>query len=571
MRLGESRGIQPKIVSELEERYKIATHQLEQVNTAALVDGIYSQEKFKFLGFSLSCEQWDYFCRILPNLLLAFGLLGTFLGITINLYNLSQTISGVENDVSGLVRQLQLPLQSMGIAFITSLFALLCSSFLIVVNLRCNTNLAKYRLISALEDYLDNIFKPEVQGDSRLDKAVNRMVEQQHEFLLRFHEKVGEVMELTLGRAALKIAEENKIANSLARQVYERFLESSGTLARSADTFQGATLLLDEQIKNLTNIVSHFKLLESSALTFQKSAEKIEQSKFSENLEALTVDLAKTQIKFTLATAQLEKHIGQIIESNQEANQLAKQVYSQLQESSGKLQDSATGFIQASEKIEQSQFPDKLSAATKDLANFQTQFSQSASTLSQSTKSLDKAVSDLQSSAKKMLKLGDSIGEFDRRSVNLINLTEKKIACDKENLEKVISKLSQLIETITIKMQEDKTISIDNKSQQELDKLDLAKIKSLASYFGEMTSQIRRNYQEHNASREEAEIIADYYQQTVAIVRSVRNKNDLEHLIIYVDDLQKKVMQYRHILFQYRLSTSLKNEVLDKLKEILNK
>ncbi|MFM5983468.1 MAG: hypothetical protein ACKO9I_23510, partial [Sphaerospermopsis kisseleviana] len=79
-------GKRLKIIETLEERFKQASQQLEQVNTTALIDQVYSQEKIK--GFT--CEQIDYLCRILPNLLLAFGLLGTFLGITINLSTLSQ-------------------------------------------------------------------------------------------------------------------------------------------------------------------------------------------------------------------------------------------------------------------------------------------------------------------------------------------------------------------------------------------------------------------------------------------------------------------------------------------------
>ncbi|MGB5596408.1 MAG: methyl-accepting chemotaxis protein, partial [Crocosphaera sp.] len=157
----DSRGIQPKIVNILEERFKQASLVLEKVNTEALVDGVYSQENFPFFWGSLSCDKWDYFCRLLPNLLLAFGLLGTFLGITINLYNLSETISQVGNEVGNEVEnfidKFQIPLQSMGIAFITSLIALVCSSLLTLLNLRCNTTSAKYALMSSLEDYLDNI------------------------------------------------------------------------------------------------------------------------------------------------------------------------------------------------------------------------------------------------------------------------------------------------------------------------------------------------------------------------------------------------------------------------------
>lgn len=112
------RGNQPEIVNELERRFKEASCNLEQVNTVALIDQIYSQEKVWFL----SCEQIDYFCRTLPNLLLSFGLLGTFLGITLNLSTLSQTISQTNiSDVDSLVRELQKPLAGMGIAFTTSL------------------------------------------------------------------------------------------------------------------------------------------------------------------------------------------------------------------------------------------------------------------------------------------------------------------------------------------------------------------------------------------------------------------------------------------------------------------
>ncbi|NJO99001.1 MAG: hypothetical protein HC764_25895 [Pleurocapsa sp. CRU_1_2] len=62
----ESRGKQPQIVENLEARFKQASQKLEQVNTIALIDGLYSQEKLNFLGISLRCEQWDYFVRHYP-------------------------------------------------------------------------------------------------------------------------------------------------------------------------------------------------------------------------------------------------------------------------------------------------------------------------------------------------------------------------------------------------------------------------------------------------------------------------------------------------------------------------
>lgn len=117
----QSPGQKPKIIEELERRFRETSKNLDQVNTAALIDQVYSQEKV----WGFTCEQIDYFCRILPNLLLAFGLLGTFLGITLNLGVLSQTINQTNtSNVGNLVAELKKPLEGMSIAFTTSLTGL---------------------------------------------------------------------------------------------------------------------------------------------------------------------------------------------------------------------------------------------------------------------------------------------------------------------------------------------------------------------------------------------------------------------------------------------------------------
>ena len=120
------RGKQPEIVEKLEQRFNEDSGKLEQMNTGALIDQIYSQEKVN----GLTCEQIDHFCQILPNLLLAFGLLGTFSGITINLTALSQTINQTNaSDVTSLVTELKQPLAGMSIAFTTSLTGLFFSAY----------------------------------------------------------------------------------------------------------------------------------------------------------------------------------------------------------------------------------------------------------------------------------------------------------------------------------------------------------------------------------------------------------------------------------------------------------
>jgi methyl-accepting chemotaxis protein len=438
----------PKIISNLENRFKEASGQLDDVNTAALVDSLYHEEKFTFMSKSLSCEKWDYFVRVLPNLLLAFGLLGTFFGITLNLTGISTLIDINNVDVQSLGEKLKTPLESMGIAFITSLIGLACSSLLTVINLIFNTNLAKANLISSLEDYLDNT----VKGNSRLDKAVNRMVDKQEEFLKNFHKNVTRVLESSLGKVAKKIDDGNQETAKLVTQVCERLTETAGTLSTGATTFQRSAFELNEQVPIITRANREFtqssQELKNSVLLFKQASELIEKSNFSGNMEKFTASLAETQARFTQSTALLEQNIGEIISSNKRANDLAEQVYLNVQESSQKLQDSALGFLEASEKIESSQFADKLVQATADLMTAHQQFANSTTDLNQSTQSLASLTQDFHRSMTTMVELGIKITDLNQKSETILEQNQQRSVTEQEKLSNIQGELVKLIETV---------------------------------------------------------------------------------------------------------------------------
>ncbi|WP_253881117.1 methyl-accepting chemotaxis protein [Microcystis aeruginosa] len=433
-------------------KFKEASGQLDDVNTAALVDSLYHEEKFTFMSKSLSCEKWDYFVRVLPNLLLAFGLLGTFLGITLNLTGISTLIDINNVDVQSLGEKLKTPLESMGIAFITSLIGLACSSLLTVINLIFNTNLAKVNLISSLEDYLDNILQPTVEGNSRLDKAVNRMVDTQKTFLNNFHEEVKIVLEKSLGKVAKEIADGNQETAKLVTQVCERLTETAGTLSTGATTFQRSAFELNEQVPIITQANREFtqssQELKNSVLLFKQASELIEKSNFSGNIERFTASLAETQGRFSQSTAILEQNIGEIISSNKRANDLAEQVYLNIQESSQKLQNSALGFLEASEKIESSQFADKLVQATADLMTAHQQFADSTTDLNQSTQSLASLTQDFQRSMTTMVELGIKITDLNQKSEKILEQNQQRLVTEQEKLSNIQGELVKLIETV---------------------------------------------------------------------------------------------------------------------------
>jgi exonuclease VII small subunit len=409
------RGEQPKIIQTLEDRFQQASKQLEQVNTGALIDQIYSQETIK--GFT--CEQIDYLCRILPNLLLAFGLLGTFLGITINLSTLSQTINQTNaSDVSNLVTELKKPLQGMSIAFSTSLIGICLSSILTISNGIWNTSFAKYQLISSLEDYLDNVYFPEVQGDTRLDKIVNKMVSQQDEFLTNFGETVRKAVEQSMGKVAKQIADGNKETTDLARQVYEKFDKAAGTISRAADEFK-----------------SSMSALNTTSQIFKQSAETFNQSEFPLKLSLAVVDLSNTQQKFSESATSLAA-----------TTELIKIVLTEVQNCSQSL-------IKLAEEIKDT---NKASVKVLDLhQNNQNLLTEIIPQLQQGANSYEKAVNKLDDLNQRV---SDKFNNFDQLITAMSQLLENvktyttelisKVATETENSSQSLISLAEEIKAM---------------------------------------------------------------------------------------------------------------------------
>jgi len=414
-----------KIIQILKNRFKQASKQLDYINTGALIDQVYSQEKIK----GLTCEQIDYLCRILPNLLLAFGLLGTFLGITINLSTLSQTINQANaNDVSNLVTELKKPLEGMSIAFTTSLTGLFFSALLTLFNFIFNSGLAKYRLISSLEDYLDNIYLPEIQGDNRLDKIVNKMVSQQDVFLTNFGETVRKAVEQSMGKVAQQIADGNKETTDLARQVYEKFTASAGTISSAANEFQNS-----------------MSALNTTSQIFKQSAETFNQSQFPLKLSLATVDLSNTQQKFSesatslAATTEVIKTVLtevqnysqtliklaeeinntnktsiQVLDLHQNNQNLLTEIIPQLQQGANSYEKAVNKLDDLNQRVSDkfNNFDQLITAMTQLLENVKTY----------TTELISKVATETENSSQSLISLAEEIKAMNQTSIQVLDL-----------------------------------------------------------------------------------------------------------------------------------------------------
>ncbi len=96
-------------------------------------------------------------------------------------------------------------------------------------------------------------------------------------------------------------------------------------------------------------------------------------------------------------------------------------------------------YQQSAQIFENSQFPQKLSKATAQLEHIQNNFSKSAMNLSSASQSIEIAVTELQSSSKKVVDLGKEISTLNQNSIQALELHQN----NQDSLSEIIPQLKQ--------------------------------------------------------------------------------------------------------------------------------
>lgn len=531
----------PAIGKSLVTKYETASKRLEEVNTVALVDITYSQTQFPFLWYSIYCEKWDYFSKILPNLLLSFGLLGTFLGITINLSEISTAVSNFNandvNDLSTTLENLKRPLQGMGIAFMTSLVAISCSSILTIANSRWNTSWAKDQLINSLEDFLDNILQPKIEGNRRLDQAIDRMVRQQNDFLNRFHEKVTQAIENSLKKAATQLVEANVESHDLAQKVYISFSRAAGTLSQgassfqeTASTFKGQINKFEDQITKLEStggeLAQRFSLsteqLHTTSHLLTNAASIIKESNFADGLQDATQNLSTTQNAFAQTTSLFTSHIEQFIQYHERVSDVADRIYNGFQESSTRFEESVQHFQVVASTIQEGDFARVFAETTQQLNETRNKFSTDMASLSTSISSLSEFMQNLQSiltgledSSNNLKYLAQQAKGLNQSSSKQIELVEQQLQTSQQHFTGMKSQIGSLVESTSSLQKE------FNQSTQTLNNQLEAQVKENLSSSSEQLSCLKNLALQSQEYVNKLKLVESHTQQILHVIKQL--------------------------------------------------
>jgi methyl-accepting chemotaxis protein len=242
----------------------------EQINKAALIDSVTNSH----------LKDWEKnkrYYQSLPNFLLSIGLFGTFLGITLNLLLISGNLGG-EVDIQTILPNI---VNSMGVAFGSSLFALACSIFLVKFYPVSELEIEKENLIIFLEHYIDNEFLLNIQNTSKIDQlitSINNYSDSLKSFLLGLDQNTK--------KFATAITEATDKINTSANNFQTIVNQSSQTMQTGANVLSNAT-------NKIATLSTKFSDISSSLLTSSKSFEKSISSleKYGDSLENLSDSL----------------------------------------------------------------------------------------------------------------------------------------------------------------------------------------------------------------------------------------------------------------------------------------
>jgi len=274
-----------------------------EVNTQAIIE--------KHFETSLGPMQVaERFLRNSISTLIALGLLGTFVGLTLAVGELISMMMGIDSDqIIEMFRTLGVSLltslRGMSTAFTTSLFGIAFSIILTVLNVIFNVEECRENLMVHIEEYLDNTVSLIISRDKESEYEVrNRILRDTFtEFgkkiensLVAMTDSLGEklknaVMEVTLSSKALDNTVEkfDRSLKNFAENIRD-FTEFNVNLRNNIEIMDVSFIKVTEALKNSSKILlDNFNSMEAFSKDVQIAVNELnaQNKKVVEDMETL--------------------------------------------------------------------------------------------------------------------------------------------------------------------------------------------------------------------------------------------------------------------------------------------
>ncbi|MGB3368367.1 MAG: hypothetical protein WBA54_12810 [Acidaminobacteraceae bacterium] len=224
-----------------------------EINTEALIENnIHISLHREIIG--------ERFVNKSTSLMIVLGLLGTFYGLTLSIGDivvlLTTTSNSVVGDVSGITTGLIGAVQSMSVAFVTSLFGIASSIVVHLISVLLHLGEMRERVMIGIEEYLDN-YVGRIKDTSDLDTDIDGK--------LKIEVKLDELSS-SIERSINKLADTlgDKLSNST-----EQVAKASTDLSSVLGSFDNSVNKFSENVTDFTEFNHHLKSnIQRMSLTF---------------------------------------------------------------------------------------------------------------------------------------------------------------------------------------------------------------------------------------------------------------------------------------------------------------
>jgi methyl-accepting chemotaxis protein len=332
-------GDERNFVTSARTRYRRAAERIEDVDAHAIASGeLSSYEALRIWKWRISMGALSEIMGSAPGVFITIGLLGTFLGLALNLNELSNILS-VGSDSSSaspgdLVDRLGGILAPMSTAFVSSLGGVFFSLLFWITGLVMGANRVASDSESLLVAYLEQIVQADCNRFSLMRASVERMELSLAEFMSKFSERVGQAIDEAMSLKVEAVFNAIKVgADSLAtysetmHQGVESLSESGKVFYQASEYFKDSSFPVE-----LGNSLNAF-LASATSLSECASQLSSDFSEISASKEAIMDNWCQAQASIVTSS----QAVSRVLEGTNEYTRLMVLALEEITESAKQL------------------------------------------------------------------------------------------------------------------------------------------------------------------------------------------------------------------------------------------
>jgi uncharacterized protein YoxC len=352
-----------KLVKEYE-MYKQLQH--ESINTLSLVEKYFIKEPIRLFGVIKSpVGNVLKLQQLLPMTVIICGILGTFMGLTIAMFEMQEilTLLGTtssEVSMNSIVSSISAPFQGMSLAFITSIAGISSSLLLNLFQtgfLSGGTSISYYKasILSEAESLLDHKISAQIENDKPkdmmeklLDRFSNKVQESFHESVSAFGEKMTHLTEeLYSVTSEIKqlIVKQDNVSESFSNSSY--VLKDFGQeLSTSVNSLLSVRNGVDHELSTLQNAIKGLEKQIQGSVEKQETGQRRFEQMLQRSDQLLKDSSSKTAEISSLFLKGLDEQSNRAYAKQEE---MERRMYQKQEEMNYALQDRQSQYHHAAQ------------------------------------------------------------------------------------------------------------------------------------------------------------------------------------------------------------------------------